>query len=210
MVEDLERQLYRQKVSIQKDQEVTLDVIKKFQPEALIFATGSSPLVPDVEGIDSVNVVNCHEVLSGCAKTGDRAVVIGGGSTGAETAEFLTDSGKKVIICEMLEDVIMDAEPMARKLMLKRLSEKGVRILINCKAKAVKPGGLVVERNEKEELIETDTVVLSVGMKPNRGVIDQYRAKGFKNIEIYEIGDCVEPHKALEAMSQGLEIGEKV
>ncbi len=209
-VEDLEKQLYRQKVSIQKGQEVTVEGIEKFQPEAVIFATGSSPLVPDVEGVNRINVVTSHDVLSDRAKTGDRVVVIGGGSTGAETAEFLADSGKKVVICEILEDVIMDAEPMARKLMLKRLSEKGVRILITCKAKAIRAEGLAVKRNGKEELIEADTVVLSVGMEPNRGVIDQYRAKGLKNIEIYEIGDCVEPHKALEAISQGVEIGERV
>lgn len=210
IVEDLEKQLHQREVSIQKGQEVTIDLIEQFQPEAVVFATGGSPLIPGIKGVEKTNVVTSHEVLAGRVKTGDKIVIIGGGSSGAETAEFLADQGKTVVICEMLEDVIMDTEPMTRKLMLKYLSEKGVRILINSEAKEIKPEGLVVKRNENEELIRADTVVLSVGSKSNREIIDLLKAKKAKGIELYEIGDCVKPRKALEAIREGAEIGEQI
>lgn len=210
IVEDLEFQLHKQKVSIHKGQEVTMDIIEQVRPEVGIFATGASPLIPDIMGVEKANVVTYQDVLASRAKTGERLVVIGGGSSGVETSEFLADQGKKVIICEMLEDVITDVERISRKLALKRLSEKGVRILINCKATEIKPDGLVIKRNEIEESIGADTVVLSAGAKSNREIIGLFKAKNAKGIELYEIGDCVEPRKALDAIREGAEIGEQI
>jgi len=110
----------------------------------------------------------------------------------------------------MLGDVITDLEPSTRKLMLVRLSEKGIRILVNCEAKEIRPEGVMVQRNGKEEVIGADTIVFSIGLKPNREVMDLWPIKGLQNIERYEIGDCVKPRKALEAISEGAEIGEKI
>jgi len=209
-IEDLAFQLQKQKVSIHKGEEVTVDLIEQLRPEVIVFATGATPQVPHIKGVDSANVINYADVLTGGAGTGDRVVVIGGGSTGVETSEFLADQGKEVVICEMMEDVITDVEPITRKLMLRRLSERGVRILVHCEARNIMPEGLIVKRNEKEELIEADTIVLSVGAKQDRKIIDLMKAKGLKNIELYEIGDCVKPRKALEAICEGAEIGEQI
>lgn len=210
IIEDLEHQLVEHKVSIQKGQEVTMELMEKLRPEVLIFAVGAKPLVPDIKGLEHGPTVTSHDVLADGVKTGERVVVIGGGSCGAETAEFLADQGKKVIICEMLGDVITDLEPSTRKLMLVRLSEKGIRILVNCEAKEIRPEGVMVQRNGKEEVIGADTIVFSIGLKPNREVMDLWPIKGLQNIERYEIGDCVKPRKALEAISEGAEIGEKI
>jgi 2,4-dienoyl-CoA reductase-like NADH-dependent reductase (Old Yellow Enzyme family)/thioredoxin reductase len=209
-IEDLEFQLQRQKVAVHKGQEVTADLIKQLEPDVVIFATGASPLVPDIDGMNKASVVDYDDVLSGRAGTGDRIVVIGGGSSGVETSEFLVEQGKKVIVCEMLEDVIKDVEPVTRKLMLRRLSEKGVRLLIKCKAIKITSEGLVVKRLENEELIRADTIVLSVGAKSDRGLIEKVKAENTKGIEFYEIGDCVDPRKVLDAIREGAEIGEQI
>jgi 2,4-dienoyl-CoA reductase-like NADH-dependent reductase (Old Yellow Enzyme family)/thioredoxin reductase len=210
IIEDLEVQLQKQKVSIHRGQEVTPDLIEQLKPEVLIFATGALPLVPDITGVDKASVISYQDVLSGRARTGDLVLVIGGGSSGVETSEFLAERGKKVIICEMLEDVITDVERVTRKLILRRLSERGVRILINCKAIEIRPDGLVIKRNEIEEFIGADTVVLSAGAKSNREIIDLFKAKKATGIELYEIGDCIEPRKALDAIREGAEIGEQI
>lgn len=210
VIKDLERELIKQKVSVYKGQEVTVNSIEQLKPEVVVFATGALPSIPSIKGIKNLNVATAHDILSGNAKTGDKVVVIGGGSCGAETAEFLADQGKKVIICEILGDIILDVEFRTRKLMLKRLSEKGVRILINCETKEITSKGLVIKTNEVDELIEANTIVLSVGVKPHREIIDLFKVKGPKNIELYEVGDCVEPRKALEAICRGAEIGEKI
>jgi NADPH-dependent 2,4-dienoyl-CoA reductase/sulfur reductase-like enzyme len=210
VIEDLQFQLKKQKVSIHKGEQVTIDMIEKSRPEVVIFATGASPLIPNFRGVDKANVITYQDVLTSRAKAGERVVVIGGGSTGVETAELLADQGKKVIICEMLEDIISDAERIARKLILRRLSEKGVRILINSKATEIRPDGLVVKRNEIEEFIGADTIVLCAGAKSNRELVDIFKAKKFAAIELYEIGDCVEPRKALDAICEGAKIGEQI
>jgi 2,4-dienoyl-CoA reductase (NADPH2) len=210
MVEDLEMELQKRKVLIQKGQEVTLELLNQLRPEALILATGAIPLIPDIAGLDKARVVTYEDVLTGRRPTGNRVVVIGGGATGAEVSEVLADEGKKVTICEKLGEVIRDAEPGTRKLLLVRLSQKGVRILINSEPKKITSAGVVIERKGSEELIGADTVVISVGAKANREMAAAIKSRKMEGLELFEIGDCVEPRKAMEAIREGAEVGEKI
>jgi 2,4-dienoyl-CoA reductase (NADPH2) len=50
-------------------------------------------------------------------------------------------------------------------------------------------------------------VVLAVGSKPNKSLVE---AIGEKFPEIYEIGDCVEPRKALQAIHEGWDVALKI
>jgi 2,4-dienoyl-CoA reductase-like NADH-dependent reductase (Old Yellow Enzyme family)/NADPH-dependent 2,4-dienoyl-CoA reductase/sulfur reductase-like enzyme len=210
ITEDLETQLQKENVSIQKGMEVTAQFLTQLRPEVVILATGAFPLIPHILGLDKARVITYEDVLTGRAPAGDRVVVIGGGSTGAEVSEVLADDGKKVMICEKLGDVIRDAEPGTRKSMLVRLSQKGVRILIDSEPKKITGAGVLIERKNSEEWIEADTIVISVGAESNRELAASIQAKKIEGLEIFEIGDCVEPRKAMDAIREGAEIGEKI
>src|SRR4030042_855556 len=69
-----------------------------FAPEAVVIATGSTPLIPDIPGVKGENVVNHREVLDGIKKTGGKVIVLGGGYLGCATALFLTEKGKEVTL----------------------------------------------------------------------------------------------------------------
>ncbi len=60
-------------------------------------------------------MVTAEDVLSGKAEVGSRVVIIGGGVVGCETAEFMAEKGKKVVVCEILEDVAMKKIPPREK-----------------------------------------------------------------------------------------------
>ncbi|MGW0560734.1 oxidoreductase [Streptomyces sp. NPDC003016] len=60
--------------------------------DEIVLATGVTPRVPDIEGIDHPSVISYLDLLRDDAKAGDRVAVIGAGGIGFDVAEFLTDT----------------------------------------------------------------------------------------------------------------------
>ncbi|WP_093803301.1 NADPH-dependent 2,4-dienoyl-CoA reductase [Streptomyces sp. Wb2n-11] len=60
--------------------------------DEIVLATGVTPRVPDIEGIDHPSVINYLDLLRDDAKAGERVAVIGAGGIGFDVAEFLTDT----------------------------------------------------------------------------------------------------------------------
>ncbi|MGX4733750.1 oxidoreductase [Kitasatospora griseola] len=61
--------------------------------DEVVLATGVTPRVPEIEGIDHPSVLGYLDVLRDGAKVGDRVAVIGAGGIGFDVAEYLTDPG---------------------------------------------------------------------------------------------------------------------
>ena len=75
----------------------------------MIAATGSSPVFPGFCR-KARNAVVAQSILSGEAKAGKKALVIGGGLIGCETAEFLAAQGSDVTILELQPELAKDME----------------------------------------------------------------------------------------------------
>ena len=74
----LKVQVAKSGVKVVLNKEATPEAVKKFAPDSVIVAVGSTPFVPDIPGINGENVLNCREVLSGEKKVGKKVVVLGG------------------------------------------------------------------------------------------------------------------------------------
>ncbi|MET9625352.1 NADPH-dependent 2,4-dienoyl-CoA reductase [Streptomyces sp. NPDC006464] len=62
--------------------------------DEVVVATGVTPRVPEIEGIDHPSVVSYLDVLRDGAPVGERVAVMGAGGIGFDVAEFLTDGGE--------------------------------------------------------------------------------------------------------------------
>ncbi|AWK12458.1 FAD-binding protein [Streptomyces spongiicola] len=62
--------------------------------DEIVVATGVTPRVPDIEGVDHPSVVGYLDVLRDGAEVGERVAVVGAGGIGFDVAEFLTDGGE--------------------------------------------------------------------------------------------------------------------
>lgn len=189
-------------VKIECGKEVTPDVVDGIEPDVVIAATGAIPLVPRIPGVDRKSVVTANEVLSRNVRVGKEVVIIGGGLVGCETADFLGQEGKTVTIIEMLKDLGMFLDRIRgwnERLLLQRLSEKSVKILIKTKAEEITEEGVKVRRNKKTEQIHADSVVLAVGARSNREIINRIEQKE----NVVEIGDCIKPRKLHDAVREG-------
>jgi 2,4-dienoyl-CoA reductase-like NADH-dependent reductase (Old Yellow Enzyme family)/thioredoxin reductase len=197
------RQLSKLNVTLKLRVEVTDELINKTKPEALIIATGSSPVVPRIPGVNSGNVLTAWDVLGGKKKLeGQKVIVAGGGTVGAETAEFLADQGNTVTLVEMLTRIAGDMEVINRRGLIEALEVKRVTMLTEHEVNKVTDKGLLITDKSKKEkrVIEADWVILAVGSKSN----DQL-SKTLKGRipQIYLVGDCKQPRTILSAVYEG-------
>jgi len=184
---------------------LTAKEIEDMSPDVVIFATGSSPLFPDLPGVDSSLVVTAWDVLQGNTRAGSNVLVVGGGNVGLETAYFLAEQGKKVTVIEKLRQVGTDMGNTVQWHLLKKLKEHRVTISRFTELKRVTETGITVHRHGVEEVwSEFDTVVLAVGSRSSNEL-----AAALKGIvkELYIIGDAVEPRRGVDATQEGAEVG---
>ncbi|MBT3152520.1 NADPH-dependent 2,4-dienoyl-CoA reductase [Streptomyces sp. CHD11] len=80
-------------VDIRLDIRVTEDDVSGH--DEIVVATGVSPRLPDIPGIDHPSVLGYLDVLRDGAPVGDRVAILGAGGIGFDVAEFLTDGGDK-------------------------------------------------------------------------------------------------------------------
>jgi len=178
------------RLTVKLSTEATPEKIRAENPDALIVAVGSSPLIPEMPGVERKNVVWAGEVELGRVKVGERVLVAGAGVTGSETALHLALQEKKVTLIDMLPLEKIDAEyPFVNIIslrgMLKELKVDGETEL---KLEAITDTGAVVTDKKRNKVeISCDTVVLALGVRPRTEVVQL-----FENLapEVYMAGDC--------------------
>jgi NADPH-dependent 2,4-dienoyl-CoA reductase/sulfur reductase-like enzyme len=196
-------QIVKSGIPVKLGKKATLATIKKLKPDVLVLATGALPLSIKIPGIESPNVVFAEDVLSG-TETGQHVVVIGGGLVGCETAEFLAQQGKTVTIVEMLAEIANGVGHSFKTPLLKRLADK-VTIMTGTQCKEIGKNIVVVNgKFAQDQTIPADTVVLAVGAKPNNGLLICSQAIV---PEIHIIGDCLEPRRIINAITDGHRVG---
>ena len=195
-------------VKIELGKEATLESLKKYNPDAVVVATGATRQAPDLPGSKEMPLITVEEVLEGNAEVGQTVIVIGGGMVGCEVAEFLAEKGKKVTIVEMLDTIAGDMEPSHRRHLLNRLKKRGVSLLLGAKAVAVKKPGLIFSTEEgRRELLTGDTIVAATSPKPHA---DLYYSVRKAIPEVHLVGDCLEPRRIGDALLEGFRVGREI
>jgi pyruvate/2-oxoglutarate dehydrogenase complex dihydrolipoamide dehydrogenase (E3) component len=190
-------QLKKLGVKIFLKQEMSPDKIDQIEAEVIILTSGGTPQKPEIPGVERENVLTAGEALMNPERVGEKALVVGAGAVGAETAEFLADRGREVTLIEMVKEIALDEERVSRKLLLRRLGEKGVRVRVLTKARAIIPQGVEVEGGE---ILPADTVVLATGGQPNKSLEEGLKSS---KLEFFSIGDCKTPRQAIDAIHEG-------
>jgi 2,4-dienoyl-CoA reductase-like NADH-dependent reductase (Old Yellow Enzyme family)/thioredoxin reductase len=190
------------------NKEVTEKDVKAINPDVVVLATGSLPSLPSVEGINKNIVLTYEDVLNGVFPHYRNVVVVGGGPTGLELALHLADNGCSVTVVEMLPKVGAGLEAMTKKMILSKLKKKNVALLTDTRLLKIENSGIVVAKQEhRKEFIEADKVVMAVGTRPNTSLYDKIKSLGY---EIHQIGDCLEPRSAKDAIYDSAVLGRAI
>ncbi len=162
------QQLNRSKVEKIFCHEFTMGDLDDIQPDTIVLATGSIPLIPVIEGLENSRVYLPQEILAKNVQLkGQHVVVIGGGENGCETADFLIGAGKEVTIVEQGGILASGMERKNRRDLMNRLDAGGVIKRTSCQVSRIEDHRLWISNGEGEQQeIEADAIVLAVGYKP--------------------------------------------
>ncbi len=174
-------------------------------PDVVVVATGGTPLVPGIPGLKESGCIANREILLGRIAPGNKALILGGGLQGAETADFMAEHGYEVTIIEMRDGIAMDDHPATQKLLLERLNRNHVQMITSATVKTVHPDGVDYEKDGKtEKLGGFDSVILAFGTRSNQALMEE-----LKDIraEVVMVGDAVKAGNAVEAIYRGAVLG---
>lgn len=134
-----------------------------------VIATGSSPVVPPIPGLDSVPYFTNETIFDNAGKI-DHLVIVGGGPIGMELAQAHRRLGARVTVVEGLKALGKD-DPEMTAVVLKQLRAEGIDIREGAKVERV-DGGLgavkiTVATTSGTEVIEGTHVLMAAGRKPN-------------------------------------------
>jgi nitrite reductase (NADH) large subunit len=190
--------------------QVKTDRGRKIPYDHLVIASGSSPYVlpvkgADLDGVMAFRTLQDYEELLSRAGRSRKATVIGAGLLGLEAAVGLVNHGFETTVVHHQPNVMnRQLDTYAAGLLQEELEAQGIRFLLNKRTKELQ-GNRRVEaiRFADGHSMETDLVLMSVGIRPN---VDFARRSGLEirkgivvndamqtNLSnVYAIGECAE------------------
>lgn len=203
------QELVRLGVTVLLNKEVSAEEIRTAEPDVVLVASGSQPLVPPVDGLkDRLSngiVVTAQDVLIGKASAKGRIAVIGGGLVGAETAEWLAAEGNVVTLVEMQSEIVKDGVGNPKMLLIKSLHDHGVTVMTDTKVLAVDGTGMTVEHDGLElSLNDLDVIILAAGVRPYHPLAE---ALADYPGEVRCIGDAAQAKNGYRNIQEAFETG---
>ena len=182
---------------------------KTYEWDKLLIATGASPKVPKIEGVDLENVFTVDlppdaDRIRKAAKEAENVVIIGAGYIGVEMAEAFSAINKKVTVIEFLDRPLATFDREISNIVREEM-EKKVELKLEESVEAIEGKDKVEKVVTDKGEYKADLVILATGVKPNVELAKQLgvelgetgaiktNAKMETNVEnVYAAGDCAE------------------
>lgn len=183
----------------------------ELEPDVIIAAVGSKPLVPAIPGINGSNVISAEDLYASPAKAGKKVIVLGGGLVGSELAIYLGDRGHDVTIIEMLTHLNAGDNNLQGQAIGLQIDRLGIKTLLGTKVVEIGESGVLGENTDGQQtLYQADTIVCALGRQPSWREADELR---FCAPEFHQLGDCLAARNIFEATRTAhhiaLDIGER-
>ena len=158
-----------------KNQKITLKDTSCFTYSKLLLATGSSSVLPPIDGINTpegaftLRTVEDALIITKRASLTRTATLIGGGLLGLEAGNGLRKLGLSVTVVEIFDRLLprqLDSEGSV--ILQKQMEEMGLKFLLGAQSKSIKESGhtKIVELKDGS-IVESNFILVSAGIKPN-------------------------------------------
>ena len=184
-------------VEVRLNTPATVEAIRQLNVTGVFLAAGGSPIVPGLLGID--RATTAEKVLAGEMPKGREIVIIGGGVTGLETAEWLS-ADNHVTVVEMLDKVGGSLYPSIVMHLQKTIAENGGQVLTGKKLSAVKDGEVIITdtKTGAEEALKADMAVLAMGVKAERPL--EQELMDIYGDKLVRVGDSDKPGQIIDGL----------
>jgi pyruvate/2-oxoglutarate dehydrogenase complex dihydrolipoamide dehydrogenase (E3) component len=140
---------------------------RELEYDALVVATGSTPAIPDIEGLsDAPYWTSRDAVWAGVVPAS--LVVLGGGPVGVELSQFFHRMGSRVTVVDGNEHLLARVDPEAGALLGEAFERDGIEVRVSSRVDRVErgPSGLRVHLRSGET-VEAERILVAIGRKPN-------------------------------------------
>ncbi|MBC7469650.1 MAG: NAD(P)/FAD-dependent oxidoreductase, partial [Ramlibacter sp.] len=179
--------------------------------DRLLLCTGSNPFILPVPGKDLEGVIAYRDIadtnaMIEASEKYRKAVVIGGGLLGLEAANGLMKRGMEVTVVHVMPWLMeRQLDDVAGKLLQRSLEDRGLKFLIGAQTQELlggEDGRVTAIRFKDGTQVETDLVVMAVGIRPNtqlaesmglhinRGIVVSDTMQTVTDARIYSVGEC--------------------
>jgi 2,4-dienoyl-CoA reductase-like NADH-dependent reductase (Old Yellow Enzyme family) len=204
----LTNQIQKLEVVVNLGIEVNLEMVKRENPDAVIVAIGARPYIEPIPGSETTQVVTPIQVLEGMVNVGNKVLIYDctGQQEAPTTADYL---GEKGILVELVTSQINIGMRWGMNIGIlvghnpfiwQRLKQNGVHVTTHSMIKEISGRRLTlvdVWAGDGSVIDDVDTVVMSTGYFPNNTL---YKSLEGQVKELYAVGDCVIPRRALDAV----------
>ncbi len=195
-----------------------------------IIATGSRPIEIPGFPFDEKGILSSTGALA-LDHAPKKVITIGGGYIGLEISSYLRKFGCEVTVVEAQSELLAGVvDPECAQVVTRKLKKSGVEVLYGAKAKGQKKSGsgyeVTVEIGGKDQVIQADKILVTVGRRPNGDQMNlkaagvQVDERGFVKVDaqrrtstrhIFAIGDiCGQPMLAHKASHEGVLVAEVI
>ena len=137
---------------------------QELQYDRLVLATGSRPLIPPIDGLDSVEYWTNREATR-THKVPRSLVVMGGGPVGAELTQFFSRMGSQVTIVERGDHLLGRVHSDAGELIAELFREEGIDVRVGVGIERVEPG--IKLHLSDGSTLESERLLIATGRRPN-------------------------------------------
>ncbi len=208
VIKFMARRLNNEGIDVRTGCEVTPQMLEdEFKDYEIICSTGAKP--KEIEVFKQFKqTMTADDILSGRKFPGRKIVILGGGSVGCETADYLAPlvndlfpANRDVTVIEMTGSLMTGDGGAAKSRLTQRLMSKGVKLLLNAQVKKVDESTITYEQDGEEHTIkDADTLVFAVGYTPTK--VEYENA--------HYIGDCGKVGNLKDAISGAYQLAKSL
>ena len=206
LLNQLRNELYESSVKLVLNREISKEDSEMEDFDEIVLATGGTPKELKIPVEQGGKIYSHYEAICEPQKiNGKNIVIVGGGLIGCETALFLKDTEKNIQIFEIEEDILLDEkEFFKRSELIWMLNNSNIRVLNKSVLKKIYKNKVEFFKNDKAFSIPYDSIIITIGLKPNNILLDNEKVK---INSLYRIGDCKVIGNLFNAIHEGYLLG---
>lgn len=152
---------------------------RQLTAKRFLIATGASPLIPDIPGLNHVDFLTSTTLLE-LKKIPKRLAVIGSGYVGFELGQLFHHLGAEVTLMQRSNQLLKKYDPEISETITRALKQQGIHFITGIKFKRIEQDGQIkkvyIETEGKEQVIEAEQLLVATGRKPNTADLNLYSA----------------------------------
>lgn len=153
---------------------------KTFSAKRFLIATGVSPSIPSIKGIDETDYLTSTSLLN-LTEIPKRLTVIGSGFIAMELGQLFHNLGSKVTLIQRSERLLKEYDVEISISLEKALSEQGITFIKGVHYERIEQEGEIrkvyITINDEEKMIESDQLLIATGRKPNTEMLNLEAAR---------------------------------